>query len=185
MVSDEHYERFHQDIATMKQRYQGQWSTTMLANNSRNAPHSCTWDRWRNLKSSVQLDFLTGINRRPLALACMYFMIIISFRLSFKKKLEPILQFDCHIRVQHIKIDRKWLILFQLHDFCKNLLSSVIIPYRPTALAFRSPPVTTGVLTNNHRRSRLIARGQSTRESTRNAGKRPGVSSRHTVNHDA
>ena len=31
MVSDEHGERFHQDIATMEQRYQGKWSTTMLA----------------------------------------------------------------------------------------------------------------------------------------------------------
>ena len=31
MVSDEHGERFHRDIATMEQRYQGKWSTTMLA----------------------------------------------------------------------------------------------------------------------------------------------------------
>jgi len=31
MVSDEHGERFHQDIATMEKRYQGKWYTTMLA----------------------------------------------------------------------------------------------------------------------------------------------------------
>jgi hypothetical protein len=31
MVSDEHGERFHQDIATMEKRYQGNWSTSMLA----------------------------------------------------------------------------------------------------------------------------------------------------------
>lgn len=31
MVSDEHGERFHQDISTMEQRYQGKWSTSMLA----------------------------------------------------------------------------------------------------------------------------------------------------------
>jgi hypothetical protein len=31
MVSDEHGERFHQEIATMEKRYQGKWSTAMLA----------------------------------------------------------------------------------------------------------------------------------------------------------
>jgi hypothetical protein len=31
MVSDEHGEHFHQEIATMKKRYQGKWSTSMLA----------------------------------------------------------------------------------------------------------------------------------------------------------
>ncbi|GBM81279.1 hypothetical protein AVEN_84693-1 [Araneus ventricosus] len=30
-VSDEHDERFHQDIANMEKRYQGNWSTAMLA----------------------------------------------------------------------------------------------------------------------------------------------------------
>ena len=30
-VSDEHGERFHQDIATMEKRYQGRWTPTMLA----------------------------------------------------------------------------------------------------------------------------------------------------------
>jgi hypothetical protein len=30
-VSDEHRERFHQDISAMKKRYQGQWSARMLA----------------------------------------------------------------------------------------------------------------------------------------------------------
>ena len=48
---------------------------------------------------------------RPLVglLACMH------FRLYKLQKLEPTLQFDCHIHVQHIKIDKKWLILLQLH----------------------------------------------------------------------
>ena len=32
MVSNEHGERFHQDIVTTEQRYQGKWSPTMLAN---------------------------------------------------------------------------------------------------------------------------------------------------------
>ena len=31
MVRDEHVEHFHQEIATMKKRYQGKWSTSMLA----------------------------------------------------------------------------------------------------------------------------------------------------------
>jgi len=30
MVSDEHGERFHQEIATKEKRYQGKWSTSML-----------------------------------------------------------------------------------------------------------------------------------------------------------
>lgn len=30
-VSDEHGERFHQDIATMEKRYQGKWNPSMLA----------------------------------------------------------------------------------------------------------------------------------------------------------
>ena len=30
-VSDEHGERFHQDISTMETRYQGKWSPSMLA----------------------------------------------------------------------------------------------------------------------------------------------------------
>ena len=29
-VSDEHGERFHQDLSKMEQRYQGKWSTSML-----------------------------------------------------------------------------------------------------------------------------------------------------------
>ena len=30
-VSDEHGERFHQDIAAMEKRYQGKWNPSMLA----------------------------------------------------------------------------------------------------------------------------------------------------------
>jgi len=30
-VSNEHGERFHQDISTMEKQYQGQWSISMLA----------------------------------------------------------------------------------------------------------------------------------------------------------
>ncbi|KDR14867.1 hypothetical protein L798_11005, partial [Zootermopsis nevadensis] len=30
-VSDEHGERFHQDISTLERRYQGQWSESMIA----------------------------------------------------------------------------------------------------------------------------------------------------------
>jgi len=30
-VSDEHGERFHQDIMTMEKRYQGKWTSSMLA----------------------------------------------------------------------------------------------------------------------------------------------------------
>jgi len=30
-VSDEHSERFHQDILAMKKRYQGKWTSSMLA----------------------------------------------------------------------------------------------------------------------------------------------------------
>jgi hypothetical protein len=32
-VSDEHRERFHQDISNMEKRYQGKWSLSMLADN--------------------------------------------------------------------------------------------------------------------------------------------------------
>jgi len=46
MVSDEHGERFHQEIATMEKRYQGKWSTSMfahycwtLASNALEQPH--------------------------------------------------------------------------------------------------------------------------------------------------
>jgi hypothetical protein len=42
MVSDEHGKRFHQETATMEKRYQGNWSTSMLADYcrslARNAP---------------------------------------------------------------------------------------------------------------------------------------------------
>jgi hypothetical protein len=42
MVIDEHGEHFHQEIATMEKRYQGKWSTSMLADYcwtlTRNAP---------------------------------------------------------------------------------------------------------------------------------------------------
>jgi len=31
-VSDEHGERFHQDISSMEKRYQGKWNCAMLAN---------------------------------------------------------------------------------------------------------------------------------------------------------
>jgi hypothetical protein len=31
MVSDEHGERFHQEIATMEKLYKGKWSNSMLA----------------------------------------------------------------------------------------------------------------------------------------------------------
>ena len=46
-VSDEHGERFHQDIAVMEKRYQGRWSPSMLADycwtlvrNQPNLPYS-------------------------------------------------------------------------------------------------------------------------------------------------
>jgi hypothetical protein len=40
MVSDEHGERFLKEIATMEKRYQGKWSTSMLAD--------CCWTLIRN-----------------------------------------------------------------------------------------------------------------------------------------
>lgn len=43
-VSDEHGERFHQDISVMESRYQGRWSAAMLAdycwNLHRDAPNA-------------------------------------------------------------------------------------------------------------------------------------------------
>lgn len=44
-------------------------------------------------------------------LECIVRYKITSFEIT--KKLEPIKQFHCHIRVQHIKIDKNWLISFQ------------------------------------------------------------------------
>jgi hypothetical protein len=38
-VSDEHGERFHQDISNMENRYQGKWSLSMLAEPSREMFH--------------------------------------------------------------------------------------------------------------------------------------------------
>ena len=35
-VSDEHWERFHQDIAAMEKRYQGKWNPAILAD--------CCWN---------------------------------------------------------------------------------------------------------------------------------------------
>jgi len=57
---DEQGERFHQEIATMKERYQGKWSTSTLAD--------CCWTLARNspeqlqkgtskAKSQVEADF--------------------------------------------------------------------------------------------------------------------------------
>jgi hypothetical protein len=46
MVSDEHGERFHQEIATMKERYQGKWSTSMLAD--------CCWTITRNAPEQLR-----------------------------------------------------------------------------------------------------------------------------------
>ena len=40
VVSDEDVERFHQEIATMEKRYQGKWSSSMLAD--------CCWMLVRN-----------------------------------------------------------------------------------------------------------------------------------------
>ena len=63
MVSDEHGERFHQDIAIVEQRYQGKWSTAMLAD------YCCTRDGQRNLRSTVVYNLIlifTGINPRPI-----------------------------------------------------------------------------------------------------------------------
>jgi hypothetical protein len=40
MVSDEHGEHFHQEIATMEKRYQGKWSTSILGD--------CCWTLARN-----------------------------------------------------------------------------------------------------------------------------------------
>ena len=34
-VSDEHGERFHQDIMAMEKRYQGKWTSSMLADYAR------------------------------------------------------------------------------------------------------------------------------------------------------
>jgi hypothetical protein len=43
-VSDEHKERFHQDISNMEKRYQGKWSLSMLADYcwtlKRDVPHA-------------------------------------------------------------------------------------------------------------------------------------------------
>jgi len=36
VVSDEHGERFHQDISSMEKRYQGEWNCAMLADYSWN-----------------------------------------------------------------------------------------------------------------------------------------------------
>jgi hypothetical protein len=53
MVSDEHGERFHQEIATTEKRYQGKWSTSMLAD--------YCWTLARNAtgkaKSQLEADF--------------------------------------------------------------------------------------------------------------------------------
>jgi len=43
MVSDERGERFHREIATMEKRYQGKWSTCMLADCGLDARQKCSW----------------------------------------------------------------------------------------------------------------------------------------------
>src|SRR5688572_17011034 len=57
MVSDEHGERFHQDIATMEQRYKGKWSTTMRSEYCwtlrRDAPEQLYKRQAKNLRTSL------------------------------------------------------------------------------------------------------------------------------------
>jgi hypothetical protein len=59
MASDEHGERFHQEIATMEKKYQGKWSTSMLADYcwtlTRNAPEQL--HKLQAVKSQVEADF--------------------------------------------------------------------------------------------------------------------------------
>ncbi|GBN41206.1 hypothetical protein AVEN_65472-1 [Araneus ventricosus] len=61
-VSDEQGERFHQDIANMEKRYQGNWSTGMLAEYCwtlvRDLPTSITSDRSKEIKSPKQMKAL-------------------------------------------------------------------------------------------------------------------------------
>ena len=68
MVSDEHGERFHQEIATMEKRYQGKWSTAMLADCcwtfARSAPEQLHWrqaKRSRNYKRTFIVKCLMYI----------------------------------------------------------------------------------------------------------------------------
>jgi hypothetical protein len=60
MVSDGHCEHFHQENATMEKRYQGKWSTSMLADYCWtliiNAPEQLH-KRQAKLKSQVEADF--------------------------------------------------------------------------------------------------------------------------------
>jgi hypothetical protein len=51
IVSDEHGERFHQEIATMEKRYQGKWSTSMLADCCYTLLSSYTSDRQSEVAS--------------------------------------------------------------------------------------------------------------------------------------
>jgi len=56
IVSDEHGERFHQEIATMKKRYQGKWSTSMLADYYWTLARNATQATGK-AKSQVEADF--------------------------------------------------------------------------------------------------------------------------------
>jgi len=41
-ISDEHGERFHQDILAMEKRYQGKWTSNMFGRLSLNTEEGCT-----------------------------------------------------------------------------------------------------------------------------------------------
>jgi len=60
MFSNEHGERFHQEIATVEKRYQGKWSTSTLCEYcwmlARNAPEQLT-QATRKAKSQLEADF--------------------------------------------------------------------------------------------------------------------------------
>ena len=54
-VSDEHGERFHQDIATMEMRYQGKWNPSMLADYCWTLIRDTSDDQYKRQRSRKRL----------------------------------------------------------------------------------------------------------------------------------
>jgi len=96
MASDEHDERFHQEIAAMEKRYQGKWSTSMLADYcwvlTRNAPeqlHKQQAKQSRDYKRTFILKCLMYIFLKYIINVCgflrnhsQFWVFIIIFMLS-------------------------------------------------------------------------------------------------------
>ena len=68
MVSDEHGERFHKETATMEKRYQGKWSTSMLAD--------YCWTLVRNALGQLHTRQAKRSRKRTFIVTCLLYIFL-------------------------------------------------------------------------------------------------------------